>query len=71
MVGSISMNFATVSIPMIIVEQKQEALERGTGVIRTNNHISADRGRFAQEEVDLFMERITEALSLDTLNDCK
>jgi len=65
------MNFATVSIPMIIVEQKQEALERGTGVIRTNNHISADRGRFAQEEVDLFMERITEALSLDTLNDCK
>ena len=65
------MNFATVSIPMIIVEQKQEALERGTGVIRTNNHKSADRGRFAQEEVDLFMERITEALSLDTLNDCK
>ncbi len=68
--GGISMNFASVGIPVTIVEQKREALELGLGVIRRNYQRSADKGRFAHEEVDLRMGRITGALSIDALNDC-
>ena len=32
--GGISMNFATAGIPVTIVEQKQEALDRGLSVIQ-------------------------------------
>ena len=43
--GGIAMNFATAGIPVTIVEQKQEALDRGLKVVRTNYQRSADRGR--------------------------
>ena len=49
--GGISMNFASAGIPVTIVETKQEALDRGLGVIQKNYQRSADRGRFPQEEV--------------------
>ncbi len=68
--GGISMNFASVGIPVTLVEQKQEALDRGLEVIRKNYQRSANRGRFAQEEVDLRMERMTGALTIDALLDC-
>ena len=67
--GGISMNFANVNIPVTIVEQQKEVLERGLKVIRTNYQRSADRGRFTKEEVVLRMKRISGALSLDALND--
>ena len=34
--GGIAMNFANVGIPVTIVETKQDALDRGLGVIRKN-----------------------------------
>ena len=68
--GGISMNFANAGIPVTIVEQKQEALDRGLSVIRKNYQRSADRGRFSQEEVELRMARITGELSLNALSDC-
>ena len=67
--GGIAMNFATAGIPVVIVEQKQEALDRGLKVVRTNYQRSADRGRFPAEEVDLRMGRFTGALGLDALAD--
>jgi len=67
--GGIAMNFATAGIPVVIVEQKQEALDRGLGVIRKNYQRSADRGRFPQEEVEARMNRITGSLSMDDLKD--
>ena len=68
--GGISMNFLTAEIPVTIVETKQEALDRGLGVMRANYQRSADRGRFPQDEVDLRMGRATGSLSLDDLADC-
>ena len=53
--GGISMNFASVGLPVTIVETKQEALDRGLATIRKNYQRSADRGRFPQEEVDICM----------------
>lgn len=68
--GGISMNFATAGYPVTIVETKQDALDRGLGVIRKNYQRSADRGRFAPEEVDIRMNRITGSLNKADLADC-
>ena len=68
--GGISMNFLTAGIEVTIVEQQQEALDRGMGVMRGNYQRSADRGRFPQDEVEIRMGRLTGALSMDALADC-
>jgi 3-hydroxyacyl-CoA dehydrogenase len=68
--GGISMNFASAGIPVTIVETKQEALDRGLGVIQSNYQRSADRGRFPQEEVEICMGRYTPTLDLSSLADC-
>ena len=68
--GGISMNFANVGIPVTIVETKQEALDRGFGVIRKNYERSASRGRFPVEEVDVRMGRLTQSLDMQDLASC-
>ena len=68
--GGISMNFLTAGIPVTIVETAQDALDRGTGVIRRNYENSAKRGRFTQEKVEEMMGRLTPTLELDALAEC-
>jgi 3-hydroxyacyl-CoA dehydrogenase len=68
--GGISMNFASVGLPVTIVETKPEALDRGLATIRKNYQRSADRGRFPQEEVDICMGCYAPALDLGALADC-
>ncbi|MFN7180367.1 3-hydroxyacyl-CoA dehydrogenase NAD-binding domain-containing protein [Hyphomonas sp.] len=68
--GGISMNFASVGIPVVILEQKQEALDRGLGVVRANYQRSADNGRFPQEEVGERMARLTGTLDMSAFADC-
>ena len=68
--GGISMNFLQAGIPVTIVEMAQEALDRGTGVIRKNYDNSAKRGRFTPEQVDAMMGLLTPSLALDDLADC-
>ncbi len=67
--GGISMNFATAGIPVVILETKQEALDRGLGVVRKNYQRSADRGRFPQEEVEERMGRLTGTLDMNDFAD--
>ena len=68
--GGISMNFLTAGIPVTIVETSQEALDRGTGIMRGHYQRSADRGRFPAEEVDLRMGRLKPSLKMTDLSDC-
>ena len=68
--GGISMNFLSVGIPVTIVEMKQEALDRGIGVIRKNYENSAKKGRFSMDEVEARMGRLTPSLDMDDLADC-
>ena len=68
--GGIAMNFATAGIPCVIVETKQEALDRGFKVMRGNYQRSADKGRFPQDEVDQRMDRLTPTLRMEDLADC-
>ncbi len=68
--GGISMNFITAGYNVRIVETKQEALDRGLAMVRSNYQRSADRGRFPREEVDIRMARYDGRLSLEDLADC-
>jgi 3-hydroxyacyl-CoA dehydrogenase len=68
--GGISMNFLSAGIPVTIVEMAQEALDRGTGVMRKNYEGSAAKGRMTGEQVEGAMALLTPTLSLDDLADC-
>ncbi|MBM0104499.1 enoyl-CoA hydratase/isomerase family protein [Steroidobacter sp. S1-65] len=68
--GGIAMNFANVGIPVTIVETKQEALERGLGVIRKNYETTAKRGKLKAEDVEKRMGLLTGTLELEKLADC-
>ncbi len=68
--GGISMNFLTAGIPVTIVETSQEALDRGTGLMRGNYEASAAKGRFTPEQVETAMGLLSPSLELDALADC-
>ncbi|GGE66196.1 3-hydroxyacyl-CoA dehydrogenase [Streptosporangium jomthongense] len=63
--GGIAMNFANVGIPVTIVEMKQEALDKGLGIIRKNYENSAKKGRITQKQVEDRMALITGSLNYD------
>ena len=66
--GGISMNFANVGIPVTIVEQNQERLDKGLAVIRKNYENTANKGRISMEDVETRMGLITGELSVESLN---
>ncbi|QCP04440.1 3-hydroxyacyl-CoA dehydrogenase NAD-binding domain-containing protein [Brevibacterium sp. CS2] len=65
--GGIAMNFANAGIPVTIVEQQPEALERGLGVIRKNYERTASKGRITSAQVEERMGLITGSLTKDDL----
>ncbi len=67
--GGIAMNFLNVGLPVTIVETKQEALDRGLGVIRKNYENSAKKGRFSMEEVEKRMGLLKGSLDMNDLAD--
>jgi len=67
--GGIAMNFLNAGIPVTLVEMKQEALDRGIGVIRKNYENTAAKGRMTAEQVEQCMALITPALSIDVLSE--
>jgi 3-hydroxyacyl-CoA dehydrogenase len=68
--GGISMNFLSAGVPVTIVETNEAALQRGTGVMRSNYENTAKKGRITQETVERNMGLLTPSLSLDDLADC-
>jgi 3-hydroxyacyl-CoA dehydrogenase len=68
--GGIAMNFLNAGIPVVIVETKSEALERGLATIRRNYDNSARKGRFAPEEVEKRMSLLQGGLDPQALADC-
>jgi 3-hydroxyacyl-CoA dehydrogenase len=68
--GGISMNFLSAGIPVTIVEMGQEALDRGTGVMRKNYEASAAKGKLTQEQVEKAMGLLSPTLDFEALADC-
>ena len=68
--GGITMNFLSAGIPVTILEMAQDALDRGTGVMRKNYENTAKKGRMTGEQVEQAMGLLTPTLSYDDLADC-
>ncbi|WP_428028046.1 3-hydroxyacyl-CoA dehydrogenase NAD-binding domain-containing protein [Altererythrobacter sp.] len=68
--GGIAMNFLSAGIPVTILEMQQEALDRGTGVMRKNYENTAKRGRMTMEQVDGAMALLSPTLDYGDLADC-
>ncbi len=66
--GGISMNFANVGIPVTIIEQSQERLDKGIGIIRKNYENSAAKGRITQAQVEERMNLIEGKTSIEALD---
>jgi 3-hydroxyacyl-CoA dehydrogenase len=68
--GGISMNFLSAGIPVTIFEMNQEALDRGSGVMRKNYEATAAKGRMTIEQVEKAMGLLTPTLDFAALADC-
>jgi 3-hydroxyacyl-CoA dehydrogenase len=68
--GGISMNFLSAGIPVTIVEMAQEALDRGTAVMRKNYEATASKGKMTGEQVEQAMGLLNPTLDFDALADC-
>ncbi len=68
--GGISMNFLSAGVPVTIVEMRQEALDKGTGIMRKNYEASAAKGRIKPEQVEGAMGLLKPTLALEDLADC-
>lgn len=68
--GGIAMNFLSAGIPVTILEMKQDALDRGTGVIAKNYERTAKKGRMKPEQVEQAMGLLNPTLDYADLADC-
>jgi 3-hydroxyacyl-CoA dehydrogenase len=68
--GGITMNFLNAGIPVVLLEMKQEALDKGLGTIRKNYENSARKGKLTNEQVEQRMALIAPALEYAPLADC-
>jgi 3-hydroxyacyl-CoA dehydrogenase len=68
--GGISMNFLSAGFPVTIVEMGQEALDRGTGLMRKNYEASAAKGKLTSEQVEKAMGYLQPTLDFVELADC-
>jgi 3-hydroxyacyl-CoA dehydrogenase len=68
--GGIAMNFLSAGIEVVMLEMKQEALDRGMGVMRKNYENTAKRGRMTADQVEAAMGILSGTLEYADLADC-
>jgi 3-hydroxyacyl-CoA dehydrogenase len=61
--GGIAMNFASAGVPVMLLEMKQEALDKGLATIRRNYEASMKRGRLDASAVERNMALLRPTLS--------
>jgi 3-hydroxyacyl-CoA dehydrogenase len=67
--GGISMNFLNAGIPVKILEMKQEAIDKGLGIIRKNYEGQVKKGKLKQDKYDQRMSLLTTTLDYNDLKD--
>ncbi len=65
--GGITMCFLNAGIPVKLLEMKQEAIDRGVGVIRKNYEAQVTKGKLAQDKYEQRMALLTTTLSYDDI----
>ena len=66
--GGIAMNFANAGLPVTIIEQSQERLDKGIGIIRKNYENTASKGRITIQDVEHRMSLISGDVSMEALS---
>ena len=67
--GGIAMCFVNAGIPVVLLEVKQEFLDKGLGIIRKNYANTVAKGSLQQDVMDKRMSLIKPTLSYDDLKD--
>ncbi|MDP1742486.1 3-hydroxyacyl-CoA dehydrogenase NAD-binding domain-containing protein [Polaromonas sp.] len=67
--GGIAMNFLNAGIPVKMLEMKQEALDKGLGIIRKNYEAQVKKGKLKQDKYEQRMSLLTTTLSYDDLKE--
>ena len=67
--GGIAMCFANAGIPVTVLEQSQEALDKGLGVCRKNYENTAKKGRLTAEQVEERMALLNGSTDMNDLAD--
>ena len=67
--GGITMNFLNAGIPVVLLEMKQEALDKGLATIRRNYENSMKKGKLKPEQVEQRMALVTPTLTYDAFAD--
>ena len=68
--GGIAMNFLNAGIPVVMVETKQDALDRGLATIRRNYENTASKGRISMDDVGKRIALLKGSLALEDLAAC-
>lgn len=67
--GGIAMNFLNAGMPVVMLEMKQEALDRGIATIRKNYEAQVKKGKLTQEKLDARMALLSTTLNYGDLKD--
>ncbi|MEO8524142.1 MAG: 3-hydroxyacyl-CoA dehydrogenase NAD-binding domain-containing protein, partial [Caldimonas sp.] len=67
--GGIAMNFLNAGIPVVMLEMKQEALDKGVGIMRKNYEAQVKKGKLKQDKLDERMALLGTTLKYDDLKD--
>jgi 3-hydroxyacyl-CoA dehydrogenase len=68
--GGIAMNFLNAGVPVIVLEMKQEAINKGFGVIRKNYEAQVTKKKLKQDKLDERMGMLSSTLDYADLKDC-
>ena len=67
--GGIAMNFLNAGIPVKMLEMKQEALDKGIGIIRKNYEAQVKKGKLKQDKYEQRMALLSTTLAYTDLKD--
>ena len=68
--GGIAMCFANAGIPVHIIDQDEENLQRGISVIEKNYDFMVNKGRLTSEQKDAIFGLVTSSLDYSDISDC-
>ena len=67
--GGIAMNFLNAGIPVVMLEMKQEALDKGVAIIKKNYDAQVKKGKLKQDKLDARMALLSTTLNYGDLKD--
>jgi 3-hydroxyacyl-CoA dehydrogenase len=67
--GGIAMNFLNAGVPVVMLEMKQDALDKGVGIMRKNYESQVKKGKLKQDKLDERMALLSTTLKYDDLKD--